>query len=90
VAELLLRPARRHVGVAVGGAARRADLGPRIGDAGPGEPPPAADTIFEIGSVTKVSTATLPATDTAAVVLSNSARSVDPLGFRMRERIGAP
>jgi serine-type D-Ala-D-Ala carboxypeptidase/endopeptidase len=30
-----------------------------------------------------------PATDTAAVMLSNSARSVDPLGFRILERIGA-
>jgi CubicO group peptidase (beta-lactamase class C family) len=30
-----------------------------------------------------------PATDTAAVVLSNSARSVDPLGFRILERIDA-
>jgi hypothetical protein len=31
-----------------------------------------------------------PATDTPAVMLANSSRSVDPLGFRMLERIGAP
>ena len=31
----------------------------------------------------------VPGTGAAAVVLSNSARSVDPLGFRIHERIGA-
>ena len=31
----------------------------------------------------------VPGTGAAAVVLSNSARSMDPLGFRILERIGA-
>jgi len=60
VAELLVRHASRHVGVVVG--VLRGELTWVIGSgtAGPAGPsPPAANTIFEIGSVTKVFTATL-------------------------------
>jgi D-alanyl-D-alanine-carboxypeptidase/D-alanyl-D-alanine-endopeptidase len=60
VAELLVRHAGRHVGVAVGvlrgGEAWTTGSG-TAGRAGP--TPPAADTIFEIGSITKVFSATL-------------------------------
>jgi serine-type D-Ala-D-Ala carboxypeptidase/endopeptidase len=60
VADLLVRHAGRHVGVAV--AVLRGEQTWVIGSgtAGPeGPSPPAANTIFEIGSVTKVFTATL-------------------------------
>jgi len=60
VAELRVRHARRHVGVAVGvfrGGQTWVMGSGTVGPAGPS--PPAANTIFEIGSVTKVFTATL-------------------------------
>jgi D-alanyl-D-alanine-carboxypeptidase/D-alanyl-D-alanine-endopeptidase len=60
VAELLVRHARRHVGVAVGVLRGGRTWVVGSGTAGLGGPsPPDASTIFEIGSVTKVFTATL-------------------------------
>jgi D-alanyl-D-alanine-carboxypeptidase/D-alanyl-D-alanine-endopeptidase len=60
VAELLARNASRHVGVVVGVLRGERTWVIGSGTAGPGGPsPPAANTIFEIGSVTKVFTATL-------------------------------
>jgi D-alanyl-D-alanine-carboxypeptidase/D-alanyl-D-alanine-endopeptidase len=60
IAELLERHARRHVGGAVGVILGEVTWVMGSGTAGPGGPaPPAANTIFEIGSVTKVFTATL-------------------------------
>jgi D-alanyl-D-alanine-carboxypeptidase/D-alanyl-D-alanine-endopeptidase len=60
VAEMLGRHASRHVGVAVGVLRAEQTWVMGSGTAGPGGPsPPGAYTIFEIGSVTKVFTATL-------------------------------
>jgi len=76
VTDLLMRHARRHVGVAVG--VLRGDRSWFVGSgtAGPGRPsPPRADTIFEIGSVTKVFTATL----LAALVEDGTVTLEDPV-----------
>jgi CubicO group peptidase (beta-lactamase class C family) len=60
VAELLVRHASRHVGVMVGVLRGDQTWVMGSGTAGPDRPSaPAANTIFEIGSVTKVFTATL-------------------------------
>jgi serine-type D-Ala-D-Ala carboxypeptidase/endopeptidase len=60
VAELVARHARRHVGVVVGVLSEGRTTVIGSGTAGPDGPsPPAANTIFEIGSVTKVFTTTL-------------------------------
>jgi D-alanyl-D-alanine-carboxypeptidase/D-alanyl-D-alanine-endopeptidase len=60
VAELLARYARRNVGVAVGVLRSGSSWVMGYGTAGADGPsPPASNTIFEIGSLTKVFTATL-------------------------------
>jgi serine-type D-Ala-D-Ala carboxypeptidase/endopeptidase len=60
VAELLARHAPRHAGVAVGVLRGEETWNMAAGTAGPvGPSPPSPATIFEIGSVTKVFTATL-------------------------------
>ena len=76
IAELLVRHARQHVGMAVG--VLRGDRSWFVGSgtAGPGRPsPPLADTTFEIGSVTKVFTATL----LAALVEDGTVTLQDPV-----------
>jgi serine-type D-Ala-D-Ala carboxypeptidase/endopeptidase len=89
VAELLARHARRHVGVAVGvlrGGQQRV-IG--SGKASPGGPsPPAADTVFEIGSVTKVFTATLLAgmVEEGLVALDDSVQSYLPADVELPVR----
>jgi D-alanyl-D-alanine-carboxypeptidase/D-alanyl-D-alanine-endopeptidase len=76
VAELLVRHARRHVGVAVGVLRGDSSWFVGSGTAGPGRAsPPLADTIFEIGSVTKVFTATL----LAALVEDGTVTLQDPV-----------
>jgi CubicO group peptidase (beta-lactamase class C family) len=76
VAELLARHARRHVGVVVGVLTREGTVIVGSGTAGSAKPSrPGADTIFEIGSVTKVFTATL----LAAMVEEGSLALEDPV-----------
>ena len=89
VAELLLRHARRHVGVAVGVLRDRRSWVIGAGTAGPGGPsPPAANTIFEIGSVTKVFTATLLAemVDEGLVALDDPVQRYLPAGVELPVR----
>jgi D-alanyl-D-alanine-carboxypeptidase/D-alanyl-D-alanine-endopeptidase len=89
VAELLLRHARRHVGVAVGVLRGGRSWAMGAGTAGPGGPsPPAANTIFEIGSVTKVFTATLLAgmVDEGLLALEDPVQRYLPPGVELPVR----
>jgi serine-type D-Ala-D-Ala carboxypeptidase/endopeptidase len=91
VAELLVRHARRSVGVVVGVLQEGQTWVIGSGTAGPGGPsPPTASTIFEIGSLTKVTTATLLAdmVQDGLVALDDPAQRFLPLGVElpMRER----
>jgi D-alanyl-D-alanine-carboxypeptidase/D-alanyl-D-alanine-endopeptidase len=89
VAELLVRHARRHVGVAVrmlrGGQTWTVGSG-TAGPAGPS--PPAANTIFEIGSVTKVFTATLLAgmVEDGLLALADPVQNFLPMGVELPAR----
>lgn len=89
VAELLVRHARRHVGVAVG--VLRGDHSWFVGSGTTdlGRPsPPLTDTIFEIGSVTKVFTATLLAAlvEDGAVSLEDPVQGYLPSGVELPTR----
>jgi serine-type D-Ala-D-Ala carboxypeptidase/endopeptidase len=91
VAELLVRHARRSVGVVVGVLREEQTWVIRSGTAGPGGPsPPTASTIFEIGSLTKVITATLLAgmVEDGFVALDDPAQQFLPpgIGLPMRGR----
>jgi D-alanyl-D-alanine-carboxypeptidase/D-alanyl-D-alanine-endopeptidase len=89
VAALLARHARRHVGVAIGVLRGRQTCMMGSGTAGPGGPsPPAADTIFEIGSVTKVFTATLLAgmVDDGLLALDDPVQDHLPTGVELPVR----
>jgi serine-type D-Ala-D-Ala carboxypeptidase/endopeptidase len=83
VTELLVRHARRSVGVAVGILRDGQTWTIGTGTAGSGRPtPPAADTIFEIGPLTKVFTATLLAgmVDDGVVALDEPVQQCLPAG----------
>jgi serine-type D-Ala-D-Ala carboxypeptidase/endopeptidase len=89
VAELLVRHARRHVGVAVGALRGEATWVVGSGTAGPGGPaPPTAHTIFEIGSVTKAFTATLLAgmVEQGLVTLDDPVQEYLPTGVELPVR----
>jgi serine-type D-Ala-D-Ala carboxypeptidase/endopeptidase len=89
VAELLVRHARRHVGVAVGIVRGEQTWVMGSGTARRGGPsPPAADTIFEIGSVTKVFTATLLArmVEDELLALDDPVQSHLPAGVELPVR----
>jgi D-alanyl-D-alanine-carboxypeptidase/D-alanyl-D-alanine-endopeptidase len=88
VAELLARDARRHVGVAVGVLRGEANWTMRSGMAGAGGPSRAANTIFEIGSVTKVFTATLLAAmvEQGLVALDDPVQRYLPVGVDLPVR----
>jgi D-alanyl-D-alanine-carboxypeptidase/D-alanyl-D-alanine-endopeptidase len=89
VAELLVRHSRRHVGVVVGVIRGEGTWVMGSGSAGPGRPaPPAAQTIFEIGSVTKVFTATLLAAmvEEGRVALDDPVQRYLPPGVELRVR----
>jgi D-alanyl-D-alanine-carboxypeptidase/D-alanyl-D-alanine-endopeptidase len=89
VAELLARHARRHVGVAVGVIRREGTWVMGSGTAGPGGPsPPAANTIFEIGSVTKVFTATVLAVmvEEGLLALGDPVQEYLPAGVKLPVR----
>lgn len=83
VAELLGRHARRSAGVVVGVLRDGQTCVIGTGTAGSGRPtPPGADTIFEIGSLTKVFTATLLAAmvDDGVVALDDPVQEHLPAG----------
>jgi serine-type D-Ala-D-Ala carboxypeptidase/endopeptidase len=89
VAELLVRHARRHVGVAAGVLRGGQTWIMGSGTADPAGPsPPAANTIFEIGSVTKVFTATLLAgmVEDGLLALDDSVQSYLPTGVELPVR----
>jgi serine-type D-Ala-D-Ala carboxypeptidase/endopeptidase len=89
VDEILGRHARKHVGIALGvwwhGETWMFGRG-RVGPSRPG--PPAADTIFEIGSVTKVFTATVLAdmVEEGVVALNDPVRRYLPEGVELPVR----
>jgi serine-type D-Ala-D-Ala carboxypeptidase/endopeptidase len=86
VAELLARHAHRHVGVAVGVLRGGQTWVMGYGTAGPAGPsPPGANTIFEIGSVTKVFTATLLAcmVDDGLLALDDPVQNYLPTGVEL-------
>jgi CubicO group peptidase (beta-lactamase class C family) len=89
VAELLVRHTSRHVGVVVGvlTADRTWVMGSGTAGLG-GLSPPAADTIFEIGSVTKVFTATLLAgmVEEGLVALEDPVQRYLPAGVELPVR----
>jgi serine-type D-Ala-D-Ala carboxypeptidase/endopeptidase len=89
VAELLVRHASHHVGVVVGVLRAERTWVMGSGTAGPGGPlPPAANTIFEIGSVTKVFTATLLAgmVEEGLVALEDPVQRYLPAGVELPAR----
>jgi D-alanyl-D-alanine-carboxypeptidase/D-alanyl-D-alanine-endopeptidase len=89
VAELLARDARRHVGVAVGVLRGETTWTMGSGTAAAGRPSPAvANTIFEIGSVTKVFTATLLAAmvEQGLVALDDPVQRYLPVGIDLPVR----
>jgi CubicO group peptidase (beta-lactamase class C family) len=86
VAELLERQARRHVGVVVGVLRDGQTWVVGSGTAGRGGPsPPVGNTIFEIGSVTKVFTATLLAgmVDEGLLALDDPVQRYLPMGVEL-------
>jgi CubicO group peptidase (beta-lactamase class C family) len=89
VAELLTRESRGHVGVAVGVLRGEGTWMMGFGTVGRGGlSPPAADTIFEIGSVTKVFTATLLAAmvEQGLVALDDPVQRYLPVGVDLPVR----
>jgi D-alanyl-D-alanine-carboxypeptidase/D-alanyl-D-alanine-endopeptidase len=89
VAELLARHASRHVGVVVGVLRAERTWVMGSGTAGPhGPAPPASNTILEIGSVTKVFTATLLAAmaDEGLVALDDPVQRCLPPGVELPVR----
>jgi D-alanyl-D-alanine-carboxypeptidase/D-alanyl-D-alanine-endopeptidase len=89
VAELLAQHTRRHVGVAVGVLQGGRSWVVGTGTAGPDRPtPPAANTIFEIGSVTKVFTAVLLAgmVEDGLLELDDTVQKHLPTGVEMPVR----
>jgi serine-type D-Ala-D-Ala carboxypeptidase/endopeptidase len=88
VTELLARHARRHVGVAVGVLRDGETWTMGSGTTGPAGSTPAADTIFEIGSVTKVFTATLLAAmvEDGLVALDDPVQKYLPAGVELPVR----
>jgi D-alanyl-D-alanine-carboxypeptidase/D-alanyl-D-alanine-endopeptidase len=89
IAELLARHAGRHIGVAIGVLRAEWTWVMGSGTAGPNGPSPAAaDTIFEIGSVTKVFTATLLAVmvEEGLVALDDPVQRYLPPGVKLPVR----